>query len=192
VATVLNNLAKVLRDTNRPAEAETLFNRALAIDQTSFGPMHPVVARDLKNLSKFFKIWNRSADAEPLMQRVIDILQDMERQSGSSVSELGPAFNFQAQLLTETNQLADAENCYRKALVLDEKNYGLRSAPVEKDLRGLAQLLQATQRPHEAASLFSRADEIAALAKRGNDAADRKAAQKCLGDACGSSAEEGI
>jgi tetratricopeptide (TPR) repeat protein len=124
------------------------------------------------------------------MQRVIDILQDMERQSGSSVSELGPAFNFQAQLLTETNRLADAENCYRKALVLDEKNYGLRSAPVEKDLRGLAQLLQATKRPEEAASLLNRADEIAALAKRANE--DRKAGQKCLGNACESSAEEGI
>ena len=192
VATVLNNLAKVLRDTNRPAEAESLFNRALAIDQTSFGRMHPVVARDLKNLSKFFKIWNRAADAEPLMQRVIDILQDMERQSGSPVRELGPAFNFQAQLLTETNQLADAENCYRKALALDEKNYGVHSVPVERDLRGLAQLLKATQRPQLAASLSSRADEIAALAKRANGVTESKAGQKCLGDACSIASEEGI
>ena len=192
VATVLNNLAKVLRDTNRPAEAESLFNRALAIDQTSFGRMHPVVARDLKNLSKFFKVWNWSADALPLMQRVIDILQDMEQKSGRPVLELGPAFNFQAQLLTETNQLADAENFYRKALALDETNYGLHSAPVERDLRGLANLLKATQRPQEAASLSNRADEIASLAKRANGAAELKAAQKCLGDACGTGAEDGI
>ena len=189
---MLNNLAKVLRDTNRPAEAESLFNRALAIDQTSFGRMHPTVARDLKNLSKFFKVWNRSADALPLMQRVIDILQDMEQKSGRPVLALGPAFNFEAQLLTETNQLADAENFYRKALALDEKNYGLHSAPVERDLRGLAKLLQATQRPQEAASLSNRADEIASLAKRANGAAELKAGQKCLGDACGTSAEDGI
>jgi tetratricopeptide (TPR) repeat protein len=192
VATVLNNLAKVLRDTNRPAEAESLFNRALAIDETSFGHMHPTVARDLKNLSKFFKVWNRSADALPLMQRVIEILQDMEQQFGRPVRELGPAFNFQAQLLTETNQLADAENSYREALALDEKNYGLHSAPVEKDLRGLAKLLQATQRPQEAASLSNRADEIASLVKRANEAAKLKAGQKCLGDACEISAEDGI
>jgi len=123
---------------------------------------------------------------------VIEILQDMEQQFGRPVRELGPAFNFQAQLLTETNQLADAENSYREALALDEKNYGLHSAPVEKDLRGLAKLLQATQRPQEAASLSNRADEIASLVKRANEAAKLKAGQKCLGDACEISAEDGI
>ncbi len=113
MATVLNNLAKVLRDTNRPAEAESLINRALDIDQNSFGPRHPIVARDLKNLGKFYKVWNRCADAEPLMQRVIDILQDTERHAGRPVPEIGPALNFQAQLLTETNQLPDAEATFR-------------------------------------------------------------------------------
>ena len=48
--------------------------------------MHPAVARDLKNLAKFFKVWNRSTEALPIMQRVIDILQFMERKSGSPVS----------------------------------------------------------------------------------------------------------
>jgi hypothetical protein len=34
----LNNLAMLLRDTNRLAEAEPLFRRALAIDEESFRP----------------------------------------------------------------------------------------------------------------------------------------------------------
>ena len=41
----LNNLALLLGATNRLAEAEPLYRRALAIDEKSFGPEHPNVAR---------------------------------------------------------------------------------------------------------------------------------------------------
>ena len=40
----LNNLADLLQATNRLAEAEPLMRRALAIDETSYGPDHPNVA----------------------------------------------------------------------------------------------------------------------------------------------------
>ena len=67
----------------------------------------------------------------------------MERKSGRPVLEIGPALNFQAEIFAETDHVADAETCYRKALALDEKNYGLDSARVAKDLSGLAELLKA-------------------------------------------------
>ena len=38
---------------------------ALAIDEKSFGPEHPNVARDLGNLALLLKDTNRSAEAEP-------------------------------------------------------------------------------------------------------------------------------
>jgi len=41
VATDLNNLAELLRNTNRLSEAEPLYRRALKIDEASFGPDHP-------------------------------------------------------------------------------------------------------------------------------------------------------
>ena len=44
VAASLNNLAQLLQDTNRLAEAEPLMRRALAIDEESFGLGHPNVA----------------------------------------------------------------------------------------------------------------------------------------------------
>ena len=44
VAIGLNNLAGLLQATNRLAEAEPLYRRALAIDETSYGPDHPNVA----------------------------------------------------------------------------------------------------------------------------------------------------
>ena len=43
-ATILNNLAPLLKATNRLAEAEPLMRRALEIDEKSFGPEHPKVA----------------------------------------------------------------------------------------------------------------------------------------------------
>jgi Tetratricopeptide repeat len=49
VARDLNNLGVLLKETNRLAEAEPLMRRPLAIDEKSFGPEHPDVARDLNN-----------------------------------------------------------------------------------------------------------------------------------------------
>ncbi len=47
----LNNLADLLQTTNRVAEAEPLYRRALKIDEASYGPDHPNVATDLNNLA---------------------------------------------------------------------------------------------------------------------------------------------
>ena len=46
-ATALNNLGELLRASNRLADAEPLFRRALDIDEKSFGPEHPNVLIDL-------------------------------------------------------------------------------------------------------------------------------------------------
>jgi tetratricopeptide (TPR) repeat protein len=82
VALALNNLARLLQATNRMAEAEALYRRALAIDEASFGPNHPDVAGNLNNLAQLLKATNRLAAAEPLMQRVLAILVDFERKAG--------------------------------------------------------------------------------------------------------------
>ena len=47
--------------------------RALAIDEKSFGPEHPNVARDLNNLAVLLQATNRLAEAEPLMRRALAI-----------------------------------------------------------------------------------------------------------------------
>jgi len=48
--------------------------RALAIDEASYGPGHPEVARDLNNLALLLKATNRLSEAEPLMRRNVEIL----------------------------------------------------------------------------------------------------------------------
>ena len=62
---------QLLQATNRPAEAEPLMRRALAIDETAFGAEHPNVARDLNNLASLLQDTNRLAEAEPLVRRAL-------------------------------------------------------------------------------------------------------------------------
>jgi tetratricopeptide (TPR) repeat protein len=82
VATSLNNLAGLLRDTNRLAEAEPMMRRALAINEASFGSNHPEVATNLNNLARLLESTDRLAEAEPLTRRVLAILVDFERKTG--------------------------------------------------------------------------------------------------------------
>ena len=73
MASNLNNLALLLKDTNRLAEAEPLMRRALAIDEKSYGPDHPEVAIRLNNLAHLLQRTNRFTEAEPLMRRALAI-----------------------------------------------------------------------------------------------------------------------
>ncbi len=102
VATDLNNLATLLRATNRPGEAEPLYRRALAICEKSLGPDHPNVASDLNNLASLLRATNRPGETEPLYRRALTI----------DASSYGPdhpnvaiRLNNLAMLLTRLSQL---------------------------------------------------------------------------------------
>ena len=56
--------------------------RALTIDENSYEPDHPDVARDLNNLAALLKDTNRLDEAEPLMRRVVEIFRDFGRSTG--------------------------------------------------------------------------------------------------------------
>ena len=90
VATALNNLAGLLRATNRLSQAEPLYRRALTIDEKSFGPHHPEVAADLNNLAGWLAAANRLSEAEPLHRRAMAILDGMGRATRMAPSLLRP------------------------------------------------------------------------------------------------------
>ena len=69
----LNNLAVLYQGTGRYAEAEPLFERALAIREKALGPDHPDVATRLNNLAVLYRDTGRHAEAEPLYQRALAI-----------------------------------------------------------------------------------------------------------------------
>ena len=107
VAIRLNNLAQLLQDTNRLADAEPLMRRALKIDEQSFGENHPNVARDLNNLAGLLQATNRLADAEPLESAYeVEIFLKFTRETGHPHPHLSAAVNNYAVLLQAMGRTA--------------------------------------------------------------------------------------
>src|SRR5436853_1099794 len=156
-ARLLNESGLYLYRTARYGEAEPLMRRALAIDEQSFGPDHPNLARDLNNLAWLLKDTNRLTEAEPLMHRALAI---DEQSFGPDHPNVARDLNNLAQLLKYTNRLAEAEPLMRRALAIDEQSFGPDHPEVATDLNNLALLLQATNRLTDAEPLMRRVVEI--------------------------------
>ena len=157
VAIRLNNLADLLRATNRFTEAEPLFRRALKIGEASYGPDHPTVAARLNNLAELLRATNRHTEAEPLYRRALKI---DERNYGPDHPDVARDLNNLALLLRATNRLAEAEPLYRRALKIVEASYGSDHPRVAILLNNLVRLLRETNRLAEAESLDRRALKI--------------------------------
>ncbi len=153
----LNNLALLLSATNRLAEAEPLYRRALAIDEASYGPDHPKVALRLNNLAELLQCSNRLAEAEPLFRRALAI---DEASYGPNHPRVAVDLNNLSELLRSTNRPAEAEPLYRRALAIDEASYGPDHTDVATALNNLALLLRDTNRMAEAEPLIRRGVQI--------------------------------
>jgi len=66
------------------AEAEPLYQRALAIYEKTLGIEHPEVAAALENLAHLLWITNRGAEAEELAKRAQAIRSKQAQQNRSS------------------------------------------------------------------------------------------------------------
>ena len=157
VATYLNNLAALLRSTNRLTEAEPLMRRVVEIFKTSLGTDHPNVAAALNNLAQLLQATNRLTEAEPLMKRALAI---DELSFGPDHPDVATDLNNLASLLLATNRLTEAEPLMKRALTIDEQSFGPEHPDVAIDLNNLAQLLKATNRATEAEPLMRRVVEI--------------------------------
>ena len=74
VATSLNHLTGLYDRQGRYAEADPLYERALAIwEKVLLGPGHPDVATSLNNLAGLYDRQGRYAEAEPLYERALAI-----------------------------------------------------------------------------------------------------------------------
>jgi CHAT domain-containing protein/tetratricopeptide (TPR) repeat protein len=140
VATALNNLATLLKATNRLAEAEPLMRRALAIGEESLGPGHPNVATNLNNLALLLKATNRLAEAEPLMRRALAI---DEQSFGPGHPKVAIGLNNLALLLQDQGRWLEAVALFRKAKSIMTGAHAAGSEP-ERGGLGKAVLAQNT------------------------------------------------
>ena len=69
LAATLNTLAVLYHTQKKYAQAESLYQRALAIDEQVLGPLHPSTAIDLNNLAELYHDQSKFELAEPLLQR---------------------------------------------------------------------------------------------------------------------------
>ena len=148
--TDLINLGGLLQETNRLAEAEPIYRRALALAE-GYGPNYEQ-ARALNSLGTLLRETNRLAEAESLHRRALPLTESFgyDPHVATTLGNL-------AGLLQDTNRLAEAEALYRRALALNEKSSGPDHPNVAIPLNNLATVLQLTKRFSEAEPLYRRA-----------------------------------
>lgn len=156
VATLLNNLALILRATNRLVEAEQMFRRAIAIHETA-GNEHPDLAVGLTNLADLLRDTNRVYEAEFLIQKALAIAETFLGPMDPGVAAI---LNNLANVYMSTGRLSEAEPLVRRALKIHESRYGANHPEVATDLNNLATLLFHSGRYIEAEPCFKRALEI--------------------------------
>ena len=75
--------------------------RALAIDEQSYGPDHPVVAMCLNNLAQLLQATNRLSEAEPLSWRHVDIFISFGKATGHEHPHMQAALQNYIGILTQ-------------------------------------------------------------------------------------------
>ena len=140
VATSLNNLAELLRSTNRLSDAEPMYRRVIKIFEKSLGQNHPNVATALNNLAELLRASNRLSEAEPMYRRALKI---DEASFGPDHPNVAFDLNNLALLLKATNRLSEAEPLMRRALKIFEDSLGPdhpRTQTVRNNLQDLQDL----------------------------------------------------
>lgn len=69
VATTLSNLAALYEEQRQYAQAEPLYQRALAILEQALGPEHPQVVVSIRHYATLLRQTNRIAEADKLEAR---------------------------------------------------------------------------------------------------------------------------
>jgi len=114
-ASLLNNLASVLREQGRNEEAEGLYREALEIDRATLGEWHPDYASHLNNLGSVVKAQGRYDVAEALYREALEIdrttLGEGHPNYAMNLGNLG-------SLLAETDRVAEGRAMLEQALTI--------------------------------------------------------------------------
>ncbi len=137
-ATVLNNLALLLRDIGELAQARPLHERALAIREAVFGPEGPEVAVSLNNLANVLMEEGDTDRSVPLMRRALDIRLAY---FGEDSAEAAMFMSNLARHLHEAGQLGPARPLLERALALRHALLGPDDPNTANSASNLALLL---------------------------------------------------
>ena len=136
------------------AEAQPLFERALAIREKKLGPEHTRTASSLNNLALL--LWNRGdlARARPLFERALAL---GEKSLGSEHRDVATRLNNLALVLRAQGDLVGARPLYERALAIREKALGPEHSGTAQSLNNLAIVLSDQRDLVGARPLYERA-----------------------------------
>jgi CHAT domain-containing protein len=153
LAGAINNLAQLYGETGRDADAEPMFNRAIAIMEKAVGLDSVAIAPELNNLAALYQRQQRYAEAEPLFKRALAL---SEKQLPPNHPDLGRALNNLATNYEKQDRHAESEALTRRALALYEKAAGPESPAVATLLNNLGQIEKVQERYNDAEPAIKR------------------------------------
>ena len=154
VAVVLNNLASLCHNQRKIEEAQTLYERALAIRRQALGESHPMVAQSLNNLSSLYRELGRHSEAEQFSRQAVSIAEGV---FGPDHYRITNCLNNLAAVYMVQARYGEAEQIFQRTLTIRRRFFGDKDPTVATTLSGLAELAQAQAQYTEAESFFRRA-----------------------------------
>src|SRR5579883_204984 len=142
-AGALNNLAQLYGEVGRDAEAEPIYQRAIAVMEKAGGLDSADVAPELTNLAALYERQGRYAEAGPLFKRALSL---WERARGPGNPDVGKALNNLATLYEREDRHADAEPLFRRALAIYQKAAGPENPAVATVLNNIGQVVKSEGR----------------------------------------------
>lgn len=142
----LNNLAEVYRLMGRHADAEPLYKRAIALDESA-GEDNPGLATSLNNLALLYRTQGRLKEAEPLYKRALILL---EKALGPKHPDVAKNLNNLAMLYRMQGAPEKARPLQERALAIAAESLGAEH-PTTKLMRRNMELVDAPPAPAEPA-----------------------------------------
>jgi tetratricopeptide (TPR) repeat protein len=138
-ARLMNQVGLYLQDLAELAEAKTLFERALKIDEATFGKDHPAVAIRVNNLGGVLRDLGDLPRAKECYEHVIKIFED---NLGANHSNVATAVNNLGEVLRNLGDLPRAKECFERALTIWEANLGANHPQVAIAVNNLGLVLR--------------------------------------------------
>ena len=154
---LLNQVGYYLNNRAQYAQAELLYQRAIAIVEKVLDPEHPDLAAVLNNLATLYSHQGKHEQAVPLYQRAIAI---GEKVLGPEHLGLTTSLSNLATLYADQGKYEQAEPLLQRAIAIEEKVLGPEHPRLATDLNNLATLYADQGKYEQAVPLYQRAIAI--------------------------------
>jgi tetratricopeptide (TPR) repeat protein len=143
-------IAFILQDEGKYADAEVQWRKLIEIDEATFGKEHKEYLTSLHNLAYNLKLQEKYDEAEPIFWRVVSA---REKLLGLDHPQLFMTMGLLATVLRGKGDLAKAEELHKKCVAGLERIYGRLHPSTLTGLANLARLLLDQNRFEEAEKL---------------------------------------